>query len=300
MAKDEGRSPSGTQYDDDRQVIRLPRQRLNDDPEQPAVRRGGKPGERIVRLQRPSERRFRSEEPGTLRATDVATQPRTGAERAWRSMRRVMLGAPLSTEVQEEQRLSKVKALAVFSSDALSTSAYATDEILIELSAAGAGALSYSVPIALVIACLLGVVAFSYRQTIKAYPNGGGAYIVARENLGEAAGLTAAASLAVDYVLTVAVSIAAGVLAITSAFPEVAGFKIEIALACVLFITVANLRGIKESGTLFALPTYGFILSFMFGLGGLVAVTFAAAIAGSEWGWGTLKSAVARGASRTR
>src|SRR4051812_30130607 len=264
MADYEGRSPAATQYDDDRQVIRLPRQRQNEDPEQPAVRQGSKPGERVVRLQRPSERRFRSEEPGTLRATDVATQPRTSSERAWRSLRRVLLGAPLSTEVQEEQRLSKLKALAVFSSDALSSSAYATDEILIVLAAAGAGALSYSVPIALVIAGLLAVVAFSYRQTIKAYPSGGGAYIVARENLGEAPGLIAAASLAVDYVLTVAVSIAAGVLAITSAFPEVASFKIEIALACVLFITVANLRGIKESGTIFAIPTYGFVFSFLF------------------------------------
>lgn len=256
-------TPARTRQEDERQVIRLPRQRRNEDPEQPAVRRGGKPGERTVRLRRPSERRFQSDEPGTLRATDIATQPRTKSERAWRSMRRVLLGAPLSTEVQEEQRLPKVKALAVFSSDALSSSAYATDEILIVLAAAGAGALSFSIPIALVIAGLLAVVAFSYRQTIKAYPNGGGAYIVARENLGEAAGLTAAASLAVDYVLTVAVSIAAGVLAITSAFPEVAGLKIEIALACVLFITVANLRGLKESGTIFAIPTYGFIVSFL-------------------------------------
>jgi amino acid transporter len=263
MADDDSRTLTGTRRDDERQVIRLPRQRTNEDPEQPSVRQGGKPGERIVRLMRPSERRFQSEEPGTLRATDVATQPRTKAERAWRSMRRVLLGAPLSTEVQEEQRLPKIKALAVFSSDALSSSAYATDEILIVLAAAGAGALAFSIPIALVIAGLLGVVAFSYRQTIKAYPNGGGAYIVARENLGELAGLTAAASLAVDYVLTVAVSIAAGVLAITSAFPEVAGLKIEIALACVLFITVANLRGLKESGTIFAIPTYGFIVSFL-------------------------------------
>src|SRR4051794_26727978 len=259
---DETPVPAGRR-DDDRQVIRLTRQRSNNDPEQPAMRQGGKPGERIVRLLRPSERRFRPDEQGTLRATDVATQPRTQSERIWRSFRRVMLGAPLSTEVQEEQRLSKVKALAVFSSDALSSSAYATDEILIVLAVAGTAALSYSIPIALVIAGLLAVVAFSYRQTIKAYPSGGGAYIVARENLGEAPGLIAAASLAVDYVLTVAVSIAAGVLAITSAFPELDSLKIEVALACVLFITVANLRGIKESGTLFAIPTYGFVVSFV-------------------------------------
>src|SRR4029079_1178021 len=127
---------------------------------------------------------------------------------------------------------------------------------------------SYSIPIALVIGLLLAIVAFSYRQTIKAYPSGGGAYIVARENLGEVPGLTAAASLAVDYVLTVAVSIAAGVLAITSAFPELDSLKVEVALVCVVFITVANLRGIKESGTIFAIPTYGFIVSFV-GLIGL-------------------------------
>src|SRR3954468_383315 len=233
MADDETQTPTGTRRDEDRQVIRLPRQRSSGDPEQPAVRQGGKPGERIVRLLRPSERRFQPSEQGTLRATDVATQPRTQSERIWRSFRRVLLGAPLSTEVQEEQRLSKVKALAVFSSDALSSSAYATDEILIVLAAAGAGALTASIPIALVIALLLAVVVFSYRQTIKAYPSGGGAYIVARENLGEAPGLIAAASLAVDYVLTVAVSIAAGVLAITSAFPALAEYRVLLAVGCI-------------------------------------------------------------------
>src|SRR5438105_1202177 len=116
MADEEAPSATGIRRDDERQVIRLTRQRAGNDPEQPAVRQGGKPGERIVRLLRPSERRFEASEPGTLRATDVATQPRTQTDRVWRSVRRVMLGAPLSTEVQEEQRLSKVKALAVFSS----------------------------------------------------------------------------------------------------------------------------------------------------------------------------------------
>src|SRR5215216_2175615 len=152
MADLDHRTPTVMWRDDERQIIRLPRQRRNEDPEQPAVRQGGKPGERIVRLMRPSERRFQAAEPGTIRATEVATQPRTQTERVWRSVRRVLLGAPLSTEVQEEQRLSKVKALAVFSSDALSSSAYATDEILIVLAAGGAGALTHSIPIALVIA----------------------------------------------------------------------------------------------------------------------------------------------------
>ena len=228
---------------------------------------------RFVRLTRPSERRFHREEAGTLRATEPAIEPRTGSSAPCARSAASPLGAPLSTEEQEEQRLTKVKALAVFSSDALSSSAYATDEILIVLAAAGAARWHTQFRWRCVIAGLLAVVAFSYRQTIKAYPSGGGAYIVARENLGDGAGLTAAAALAVDYVLTVAVSIAAGVLAITSAFPEVASLKVEIALACVLFITLANLRGLKESGTIFAIPTYGFIVSFVVLIGvGLVRV----------------------------
>ena len=272
MGNDEGRSPSGTQYEDDRQIIRLPRQRLNEAPEQPAVRRGAKPGERIVRLQRPSERRFRSEEPGTLRATDVATQPRTSSERAWRSIRRVLLGAPLSTEVQEEQRLSKVKALAVFSSDALSSSAYATDEILIVLAAAGAGALSYSVPIALVIARA------SRDRGLLLPPDDQGLskrrrrlHRRAREP-GRRARPDRRRIAPVDYVLTVAVSIAAGVFAITSAFPEFAGFEVEIALARVLLITWPTCAASRSRDDL-CHPDLRFIVSFVLLIGvGLLRV----------------------------
>jgi amino acid transporter len=177
------------------------------------------------------------------------------------------VGAPLATDEAEEQKLPKWKALAVFSSDVLSSSAYATDEILLVLAAAGVGALTHSIEIAVAIGLLLAIVTFSYRQTIRAYPNGGGAYIVARENLGNPAGLTAAAALAVDYVLTVSVSIAAGVLAIASAFPELHAYSIQIAVGFVALITLLNLRGIRESGTIFALPTYAFIVSFMLLLG---------------------------------
>jgi amino acid transporter len=224
-----------------------------------------------VRIIRPGARRFEHQPEGTLVATERAIAPRTGVERAWRAVRRVAVGRPISSTKAEEQRLSKTKALAVFSSDALSSSAYATDEILIALAAAGAVAFSWSLPLAVAIVVLLAIVAISYRQTIRAYPGGGGAYIVARENLGEAAGLTAAAALAVDYVLTVAVSIAAGVLAVVSAFPELEPLRIELALAFIAFITLANLRGVKESGTLFAIPTYGFIVSFALLIGaGLV------------------------------
>jgi amino acid transporter len=229
--------------------------------EQPAILRGTLPGERFVRLQRPGSRRF-ARRGETLVATDVATAPRDSLGRFWKTIRRIAVGLPLSTGQLEQEKLSKVKALAVFSSDALSSSAYATDEILIALTAAGSLALGKSVPLAMMIALLLAIVAFSYRQTIRAYPGGGGAYIVAKDNLGDGPGLAAAAALSVDYILTVAVSIAAGVLAIVSAFPGLDPYRVELALAFISLITLANLRGLSESGTLFAIPTYGFLLSF--------------------------------------
>ncbi len=243
-------------------VIRLPRRSILPGSEQLEVQRGSKPGDRLVRLKRRTNRSFESGEDGTILATERAIAPRTGLERNLRWLRRVTVGKPLATEEAEEQRLPKLKALAVFSSDALSSCAYATDEILIVLAAAGTGALTHSIELGLAIAALLTIVAISYRQTIKAYPSGGGAYIVARENLGDGPGLIAAASLAVDYVLTVSVSIAAGVLAITSAFPEMAPYRVEIAIGAIALITLTNLRGIRESGTIFAIPTYGFIVSF--------------------------------------
>ncbi len=175
------------------------------------------------------------------------------------NMRHVLIGKPLATDQAIHQRLSKLKALAVFSSDALSSSAYATEAILLVLVAAGVGALSNSWPIALGIAGLLLIVSFSYFQTIHAYPNGGGAYIVSKDNLGITSGLVAAASLLIDYTLTVAVSISAGVAAITSAFPEMSPYRVQMALVIVVFITMMNLRGVKESGTFFAIPTYAFV-----------------------------------------
>ena len=175
-------------------------------------------------------------------------------------IRRTLIGSPIATDEAIHQRLSKVKALAVFSSDALSSSAYATEAILLVLLAAGTGALAVSWPIALAIGTLLLIVSFSYYQTIHAYPNGGGAYIVAKENLGTFPGLTAAASLLIDYILTVAVSVSAGVAALTSAFPELDGVRVIIAILIVTFITLMNLRGVKESGTFFSIPTYGFVI----------------------------------------
>ena len=250
--------PAGEQ-----RAYRVPRRTDAPGVEQTEIVRGAKPGSRFARRVREGDRRFQpGEEEGTFRATARATAPRTGAQRIWRSVRQIFVGSPISSEESEEQRLSKVKALAVFSSDALSSSAYATDEILLVLVAAGTGAITHSIEIAVAIGVLLAIVTFSYRQTIKAYPSGGGAYIVARENLGDVAGLTAAAALSVDYILTVSVSIAAGVFAITSAIPEVRHLGVEIAVIMVALITLLNLRGIRESGTIFAIPTYMFIFAF--------------------------------------
>lgn len=184
------------------------------------------------------------------------------------NIRRILIGEPLATDQAIHQRLNKAKALAVFSSDALSSSAYATEAILLVLIAAGTGALGVSWPIALGIAALLLIVASSYYQTIHAYPNGGGAYIVSKDNLGIMPGLVAAASLLIDYILTVAVSVSAGVAALTSAFPALGPHRIEIALVIVAFITVVNLRGVKESGTFFAIPTYAFVVGIL----GMLAV----------------------------
>jgi amino acid transporter len=167
----------------------------------------------------------------------------------------------MATGELEHTLLPKILALPVFSSDPLSSNAYATQEILLVLGAAGAAALNLLIPIAVAVALLLATVVVSYRQTVRAYPNGGGAYIVAHENLGTHAGLLAAGALLIDYVLTVSVSIVAGVDAIISAATELTDFKIEISIAFVAFVTVMNLRGTKESGTLFAIPTYGFVLS---------------------------------------
>jgi amino acid transporter len=185
------------------------------------------------------------------------------------SIRQIILGSPLPTTEHAHQRLSKVKALAVFSSDALSSVAYATEEILLVLVTAGMAALELSMPIALVITGLLVIVAASYYQTIHGYPSGGGAYIVAHENLGVWPGLIAAAALLIDYVLTVAVSISAGILAVTSAAPGLYPYRVALCLLAITFIACANLRGVRESGTLFSLPTYAFVtlLLMLIGVG---------------------------------
>src|SRR3954452_7009773 len=177
------------------------------------------------------------------------------------SLKRLLVGKPIPSHLAHHERLSRLTWLAVLSSDALSSVAYANDFILATLVVAGVGAFVYAIPMSLVIATLLAIVAFSYRQTIHAYPTGGGAYIVAKENIGPMAGLIAAASLLVDYTLTVAVSISAGVLAITSALPQLDPYRIEMCLGFLAVLTVGNLRGIRESGNIFAVPTYFFVFS---------------------------------------
>ena len=195
------------------------------------------------------------------------------------TLKRILVGQPLDTAAQQHQRLRKIVALAVFASDPISSNAYATEAIMLVLITAGTGALTLSIPICIAIITLLLIVGFSYRQTIYAYPSGGGAYIVAHENLGELPGLVAAAALLIDYVLTVAVSVAAGVFAITSlgstwGYTGLADYRVEISLACIAIITIVNLRGVKESGAIFAAPTYLFVISMLacigIGIGQLV------------------------------
>ncbi len=180
----------------------------------------------------------------------------------FRTLKKFVLGPPLASAEIHEQKLTKKIALAVFSSDALSSVAYATEEILLVLVTAGMAAIHLSLPIAVAIGILLIILVSSYSETIHAYPSGGGAYIVAKDNLGTYPGLIAAGSLLTDYILTVSVSVASGVAAITSAFPELYPYRVVICVVFIVIITVANLRGVKESGVIFAIPTYLFIGTF--------------------------------------
>ena len=174
-------------------------------------------------------------------------------------LKRALIGPPLATSQLIHERISKLKGLAVFSSDALSSTAYATEEILIVLVTAGTAAVALALPVAIAISAVLAIVAFSYHQTIHAYPSGGGAYIVAHDNLGMWPGLAAAAALLIDYVLTVSVSVAAGIAAVTSAAPELFHMRVSLAVLAIAVVALINLRGVRESATIFAVPTYLFI-----------------------------------------
>src|SRR4051812_1849024 len=178
-------------------------------------------------------------------------------------LRRVLVGRPMQTGRMHETLLPKWLALPIFASDPLSSVAYATESALVVLVAVSATSAHLVFPISIGIACLLGIVVLSYRQTVRVYETSGGAYVVARENLGTAPSLVAAAALLTDYVLTVAVSISAGIYAITSFAPSLSSHKVALSLACLVVIVLANLRGVRESGLLFALPTYAFVTSIL-------------------------------------
>jgi amino acid transporter len=223
------------------------------------VRQGSLLGSEHIRFMLPSHPAFRRLGYGVLEATEVTEAPHGVLGR----IKHFLIGAPIPTARADHERLTKFKALAVLSSDAISSVAYATEAILLTLVAGGSGNLGLTLPISFVIIALLGIVGLSYRQTIPAYPNGGGSYIVAKENLGTVPGLVAAASLMIDYVLTVAVSVAAGVQALATLFPALSPTLdvVAIDVVLVMVIGIANLRGVRESGSIFALPTYIFIVS---------------------------------------
>lgn len=175
------------------------------------------------------------------------------------TIKRILFGAPFPTSAELHERLDKIRALAVFASDPISSNAYATEAIMTVLILLGSGALAWTMPIAIAIAVLVALVVFSYIQTILHYPEGGGAYTVAKDNLGMYPSLFAAGALLTDYVLTVSVSVSAGIRAITSAAPELQEYRVYMALAAIVLLTWINLRGVRESGTVFALPTYAFV-----------------------------------------
>ena len=230
--------------------------------------RGVRPGDRRVKIVRPFEAEFERGPEGQLVASERTILSRTGWHSALRSLRTTLIGRPISSEHEQHERLTKVKALAVFSSDNISSSAYATEEIMRILILGSLAAITLTLPITVVIVVVLGIVGTSYAQTIKAYPHGASSYIVASDNLGTIFGLIAAAALLIDYVLTVAVSVSSGVAAITSIAPSVFPERVEIAVGIVLLLMLGNLRGIRESGSIFMLPTYLYI-------GGLLVVLVA-------------------------
>jgi amino acid transporter len=229
---------------------------------------GRKLGDRRIRVERRHSPYFRYSGPGQLVAREAASVPRTPIGRGLARVRAILFGRPLSIYDEITERLSAVTGLSIFASDNISSSAYATEEIMRVLVLAGAGALVLTLPLTIGIVIVLAIVVTSYRQTIAAYPNGGGSYIVASANLGTLPGLTAAAALLTDYVLTVAVSVAAGVAALTSIVPGLFEWRVEIGVGIVVAIAMVNLRGVRESGLFFAVPTYVYLVS-IFGVLGI-------------------------------
>jgi len=261
--------------------------------EQGQTLHGRRPGSRYVRIIRPSAEdlvsdtpdyadKFRPEAPDYLVAEERVLESQNMVGRCVGLVWRTLVGRRIASHREIHERLSKVKGLAVFASDNISSSAYATEEIMRVLVLAGVGLLSLTMPITIAIVCVLAVVVISYQQTIRAYPSGGGSYIVASDNLGRLPGLTAAGALLTDYVLTVSVSIAAGVAALTSIFPVLFEHRVLLGVAFVILLCIGNLRGIRESGTIFAAPAYVYLIAiygllafglFKFATGALPAYT---------------------------
>ncbi|MFA5375124.1 MAG: APC family permease [Dehalococcoidia bacterium] len=237
------------------------------------VKKGGRVGNTYVRTRQSHPQYFRKVGPAHFVATPESDQPAGLFARIYKVLKRIVIGRPMETARDAQERLSKFKALAIFGSDAISSSAYATEAALVILVSAGNSALDTSLYISIAIVVLLAIVSFSYRQIIYAYPGGGGSYVVSRENLGEIPGLAASAALMIDYILMVSVSIVAGTEAITSALvasgssfgqglPDAFNLNVILSLLFIALLTFGNLRGLRESGTIFAMPTYLFIVSF--------------------------------------
>jgi amino acid transporter len=222
---------------------------------------GRRAGDQYVRVVEPFADSFRREAPGHLIASEEVLHPKGVVGRWFDAVRRTTIGRRIATDREMDERVGRVKGLAVFASDNISSSAYATEEIMRVLVLAGAGALVLTMPLTIGIVIVLGIVVISYQQTIRAYPQGGGSYQVASANLGRPAGLLAAAALLTDYVLTVAVSIAAGVAALTSLVPALFEVRVALGLGFIGLLWVGNLRGIRESANVFAIPTYAYLVA---------------------------------------
>ena len=237
---------------------------------------GRKLGDRRVRVERPHAALFRWTGPGQLTAKEAASAPTTARGRLLAKAKALVLGRPLASEEEIGERLSKKKALAIFSSDAISSSAYATEEILRVLILGGIAALAWGLWVSVAIAVLLIAVAISYRQICLAYPTGGGSYSVSKRNFGRTMSLIAASALMIDYVMTVAVSTASSIEQVTSALPALTDYRVVLGVIAIALITIGNLRGLREAGNLFAIPTYLFLGSalLMIAIGTIRIVVF--------------------------
>ena len=241
-------------------------------------KRGKRPGDAYVRIFRPFEGEFhRGGEAGELIATERTILERRGWRSGLRRIRTGLIGRPISSEHEGHERLTKVKALAIFSSDNISSSAYATEEMMRILVLAGIGAIALTLQLTIVIVAVLAIVATSYWQTIRAYPHGASSYLVSSDNLGTTAGLVAGSALLIDYTLTVAVSVSAAVAAITSVVPEIYPERILLGVGIVALLMFGNLRGVREAGTIFMAPTYLYIAS----IGVMIAIGIARVLTGN-------------------